>query len=136
MAPGRSSTGRGGACLDLEQLLCFTLYSTGASAASQSACCFSTHAAGTTQLPPPDSPPLPLLGAAFTLLADSGIAVYSGDAVGHGKSGGDRIYVPSFATLVSACPHIATSIGLYLLVILELVGFPSMNQHWHYSVTY
>ncbi|KAG7667050.1 hypothetical protein Ndes2526B_g04463 [Nannochloris sp. 'desiccata'] len=36
----------------------------------------------------------------FTSLANSGIAVYSFDAVGHGLSGGERAFVPKFSILV------------------------------------
>jgi acylglycerol lipase len=36
----------------------------------------------------------------FTSLANSGIAVYSFDAVGHGLSGGERAFIPKFSILV------------------------------------
>ncbi len=36
----------------------------------------------------------------FTSMANSGIAVYSFDAVGHGVSGGERAFVPKFSILV------------------------------------
>lgn len=39
--------------------------------------------------------------AVFSTLADSGIAVYSGDAIGHGKSGGERAYIQQLDHLVT-----------------------------------
>ena len=45
----------------------------------------------------------------FTKMADSGIAVYSLDAVGHGKSEGERGYVEKFSNLVDDFETLCTT---------------------------
>jgi len=49
----------------------------------------------------------------FTSMANSGVAVFSFDAVGHGLSGGDRAFVPKFSILVddfeAVCAKAASS---------------------------
>ena len=62
-------------------------------------CVFCRPLPATTHAAPP-----PRVRAVFERLAEEGIAVYSGDIVGHGKSDGDRALVESYTDAVSACP--------------------------------
>ena len=49
---------------------------------------------------PPPNPATASATAVFSRFADAGIAVYSGDVVGHGKSEGHRAYIDSYAETV------------------------------------
>ncbi len=58
----------------------------------------------TAGIPPPLRCVWPSAPAVFERLARAGVAVYSGDVVGHGKSEGHRAYIESYTDTASRTP--------------------------------
>ena len=59
----------------------------------------------------------------FTKMADAGIGVISFDAIGHGKSGGQRGYIPKFRFLIDDFEAVCTAAA----ASEPLVNFPSVS---------